>query len=140
MITGLVLVTDAISAMGLAEGKHRIGQFEIEVRENKAFVAGTNTLCGSIATMNDCVKIFKEATGENLMLFKDIGIYYFFLEGCSSEYALEAASLHPALAMGISHQKGTLNFETDADFIFLNNDLEVLETWIAGERVYSKLL
>ncbi|GJQ75095.1 hypothetical protein Trydic_g9707 [Trypoxylus dichotomus] len=118
--SGLVLVTDAISAMGLEEGKHTIGQFEIEIREGKAFVAGTNTLCGSIATMNECVKIFKTAAG------------------CSTEYALEAASLHPAQVLGISHQKGTLNFEADADFILLNDDLDVLETWIAGECVHSK--
>lgn len=57
------MVTDAISALGLEEGKHTIGQFEVEIREGKAFVAGTNTLCGSIATMTECVKIFKEATG-----------------------------------------------------------------------------
>lgn len=60
---GLVLVTDAISAMGLEEGTHHIGQLAIEVREGKAFVSGTSTLCGSIATMNQCVQIFKEATG-----------------------------------------------------------------------------
>ncbi|GLV35240.1 uncharacterized protein CBL_01611 [Carabus blaptoides fortunei] len=75
---GLVLVTDAISAMGLEEGTHHIGQMAIEVRNGRAFVAGTNTLCGSIATMNQCVQLFKKATG------------------CSTEYALEAASLHPA--------------------------------------------
>lgn len=61
-ITGLVLVTDAISAMGLQEGVHHIGQMNIEVRGGKAFVAGTTTLCGSIANMNNCIQIFKEAT------------------------------------------------------------------------------
>lgn len=79
MIAGLVLVTDAISGMGLAEGKHTIGQFEIEVRENKAFVAGTNTLCGSIATMNECVKIFKKSTGENFIFFQTLIFIILFL-------------------------------------------------------------
>lgn len=49
--------------MGLQEGKHNIGQLSVEIREKKAYIAGTNTLCGSIATMNQCVKLFKEATG-----------------------------------------------------------------------------
>jgi len=61
--SGLVLVTDAISAMGLEEGTHNIGQYTIEIRDQKAYIAGTNTLCGSIATMTECVKHFKEATG-----------------------------------------------------------------------------
>lgn len=117
---GLVLVTDAISAMGLEEGTHRIGQLAIEIREGKAFICGTNTLCGSIATMNKCVQLFQEATG------------------CSLEYALEAASLHPALALGISDTKGTLSFGGDADFIMLDQELNVQSTWIAGKCVFSK--
>lgn len=57
---------------------------------------------------------------------------------CGLEYALEAASLHPALVLGIENQKGSLNFGTDADFVMLNDDLDVLSTWIAGECVYKK--
>uniref|UniRef100_A0A182N4M5 Exosome complex component RRP45 n=1 Tax=Anopheles dirus TaxID=7168 RepID=A0A182N4M5_9DIPT len=59
---GLILVTDAISAMGLAEGRHRIGQMEIEIRAGRAYVAGTNTLCGSIAPMDECIRFFKKAS------------------------------------------------------------------------------
>lgn len=51
---------------------------------------------------------------------------------------MEAASLHPAKALGISRYKGNLNFSSDADFVILDsNTLKVKETWIAGERVYS---
>lgn len=58
--------------------------------------------------------------------------------GCSLEYALEAASLHPALALGISDTKGTLSFGGDADFIMLDQELNVQSTWIAGKCVFSK--
>lgn len=115
---GLILVTDAISAMGLADGRHRIGQMEIEVRQGKAFVAGTNTLCGSIAPMDECLRFFKEATH------------------CSTVYAVEAASLHPARCLGIEKKKGTLDYGADADFVFLDDELRVKSTWIAGECVY----
>ena len=64
---GLVLVTDAISALGLEEGLHHIGQMSLEVRNGKAFVAGTTTLCGSIAPLDECVRIFKKSTGEFLL-------------------------------------------------------------------------
>lgn len=116
---GLIIVTDAISAMGLEDGMHRIGQFSIEVRNHKAYVAGTNTLCGSIAPMDECVRIFLSATK------------------CPLEFALEAASLHPAKCLGIADRKGTLDYDADADFILLSDDLSVHSTWIAGECVYE---
>lgn len=60
-----MLVTDAISALGLEEGIHQLGQLEIEIRNGSAYIAGTDTLCGSIAEMSKCVRHFKEATGKN---------------------------------------------------------------------------
>lgn len=60
---GLILVTDAISAMGLEHGKHQLGQLSIEIRGKKAFLVGTETLCGSIAPMDECVRIFRAETG-----------------------------------------------------------------------------
>lgn len=117
--SGLILVTDAISAMGLEEGMHRIGQYTIEVRDQKAYIAGTTTLCGSIAPMDECVRIFKRETN------------------CSIEFALEAASLHPAYCLKISAHKGTLNYGADADFVLLGDNLKIHSTWIAGECVYE---
>ncbi|XP_066600102.1 N-acetylglucosamine-6-phosphate deacetylase isoform X2 [Prorops nasuta] len=97
---GLILVTDAISALGLEEGTHQLGQFAIEMRNGCAYIAGTETLCG-----------------------------------CSIVEALEAATLHPARALGIEKTKGVLDFGADADFVMLNENLELLSTWIAGQRV-----
>lgn len=58
--------------------------------------------------------------------------------GCSIVEALEAATLHPARVLGIDSYKGTLNFGADADFILLDEKLEVLSTWISGECVHEK--
>nr|XP_018911598.1 PREDICTED: N-acetylglucosamine-6-phosphate deacetylase [Bemisia tabaci] len=117
---GLVLVTDAVSAMGLEEGEHHIGEKCIAIKGKEATIAGTNTLCGSIATMDECVRFFKEATG------------------CSLEEALEAATLHPAQVLGIDKTKGTLNFGADADFIILHpKSLQIHSTWIDGRLVHS---
>ncbi|XP_055844077.1 N-acetylglucosamine-6-phosphate deacetylase [Episyrphus balteatus] len=116
---GLILVTDAISALGLEEGLHHIGQLDLQVSDGKAFIAGTNTLCGSIAPLDECVRIFKRSTE------------------CSTVYALESATLHPAKCLDIEKSKGTLDFESDADFIMLDDELRVLSTWIDGECVYK---
>lgn len=118
---GLVLVTDAISAFGLEEGIHKLGNLRVEVQAGRAYLAGTTTLCGSIAEMSQCVRTFKSATG------------------CTVVEALEAATLHPAKALGIDSSKGVLNFGADADFIVLNDDLNLISTWIGGECVYDSL-
>lgn len=117
--SGLVLVTDAISAMGLPSGtQHRIGDQIVEIRDKKAFVAGTETLCGSIATMDQCVKNLKKATM------------------CTTVQAIECASLHPAQVMGLSNRKGTLNYGADGDFIILDKDLNVLATFVEAQPVW----
>ncbi|XP_059616718.1 N-acetylglucosamine-6-phosphate deacetylase [Phlebotomus argentipes] len=115
---GLILVTDAVSAMGLAEGTHHIGQMTVDVSGGRAYVAGTKTLCGSIAPMDECVRIFLKSAQ------------------CGVVFALEAASLTPAKCLGIAESKGTLNFGADADLVLLNDDLEVCSTWIAGNCVF----
>ena len=52
---------------------------------------------------------------------------------------IEAASLHPAQVMGLSHLKGTLDFDSDADFLLLSDKgpLKVLNTFIGGECVFA---
>lgn len=61
---GLCLVTDAISALGLAEGLHYLGNVAIEVRGGRGLLAGTDTICGSVASLDECVRIFRRATGK----------------------------------------------------------------------------
>lgn len=51
--------------------------------------------------------------------------------------ALEAATLHPARALGIENRKGSLLFGCDADFVVLDHELNVVSTWIGSEKVYQ---
>ena len=45
--TGVVLVTDAIAAMGLGNGVHRLGMQDIEIKDAcHAFIRGQQTLAG----------------------------------------------------------------------------------------------
>lgn len=118
---GLVLVTDAMAAMGLGDGEHQIGQLKVKVEKLTARLVGSNTLAGSVVTMDQCIRHFVKNVGATLV------------EG------IEAASLHPARVMGIEHLKGTLDFGSDADFLLVSDEgpLKVLHTFIAGECVYS---
>jgi N-acetylglucosamine-6-phosphate deacetylase len=47
----LIQVTDAVTALGLDDGRYVLGQMEIEVKGHRAVLAGTDTLCGAIASM-----------------------------------------------------------------------------------------
>ena len=53
-------------------------------------------------------------------------------------HALESASLHPAEMLDITDRKGTLDYDTDADFIILDEALNVQATYIAGEKVWDR--
>jgi N-acetylglucosamine-6-phosphate deacetylase len=114
-----MLVTDAMAGMGLEPGLYDLAGQHVEVRKEGAFLAGTQTIAGSVVTMDSCVRTLIEYTG------------------CSIETALEAASLHPAQSLGIEAQKGTLNYGADADFLILSDNLKVLRTYIAGELVFD---
>lgn len=116
---GLILVTDAIQAMGLPVGKHNIGSQIMELDGKRAVIAGTNTLCGSIATMATSVRHLNKNTD------------------CGVVKAVEAATLHPAELLGITDKKGTLDFNTDADFILIDDQLNVKLTFINGQVVWS---
>ena len=49
---------------------------------------------------------------------------------------MEAASLHPAQLLKIDDHKGSLEFGKDADFILLDDNLQVQATYIAGQKVW----
>lgn len=47
-----VLVTDAMAAAGMPDGRYRLGDLNVDVTAGRALVAGTDTIAGSTATMD----------------------------------------------------------------------------------------
>lgn len=119
---GLVLVTDAISALGLPDGSYHIGETAVEVGgvPRRALKSGTDTLAGVVAPMDECVRNFVRETK------------------CDLAYGLLAASLHPAECLGIEKIKGHLNLGADADMILLDDDVNIHQTWVNGELAYDR--
>ena len=68
---------------------------------------------------------------------KDSVKYFFEKTECTKVEALEAATLHPAESLNITHSKGTLDYDSDADFILLDDNLELLATFVAGELAWE---
>jgi N-acetylglucosamine-6-phosphate deacetylase len=50
--------------------------------------------------------------------------------------AVGMASANPARALG-AETKGSIEVGADADFIVLSPELEVRQTFVAGERIFS---
>ncbi|RQM09962.1 hypothetical protein B5M09_003229 [Aphanomyces astaci] len=117
---GLILVTDCMAGMGLPDGSYVLADLPVDVQGGRAYLHNTQTIAGSVVQMDTCVRTLRQYTD------------------CSIEYALEAASLHPARALGL-RAKGSLEFGADADFVLLTDDLRVVQTYIAGVLVYDRL-
>jgi N-acetylglucosamine-6-phosphate deacetylase len=45
----MVLVTDAMAAMGLGDGAHKLGTMDVTKEGGRAVLTGTETLAGSVA-------------------------------------------------------------------------------------------
>jgi N-acetylglucosamine-6-phosphate deacetylase len=109
--TQTVLITDAISATGMPEGRYRLGSFEVDVHDGKCMANGK--LAGSVLTMDRAVR--------NLARFAEWDL----------PRAVTAASLNPARVARIAN-KGVLAVGGDADFVVLNSEGEVLRTFVGG--------
>ena len=81
------LVTDAISAAGMADGGYRLGPVEVDVVDGVARVAGTPTIAGSTATMDRQFRFAVTHSG----LPRDEALMA----------AVRQASVNPARALGL---------------------------------------
>ncbi len=115
----VVLVTDAMSAMGLGDGEHSLGSEAVTVRNEKAVIRGTDILAGSVASMDSCVRSFKEFTG------------------CSHYEALKAATVNPAKVLGLQNELACMKEGNVANLVLLDDGLNVLQTVVAGTIAYS---
>lgn len=88
---GLVLVTDAVPALGLPDGTYHMGADQIVVKNKRATIAGTETLCGSIASMAECVQNMRQALLDGETKQNNVIDPKRFIVEC-----IEAATLHPA--------------------------------------------
>jgi len=115
----ICLITDSISATGLADGKYSLGGLAVFVQAGQARLAD-GTLAGSTLTMNQAVQNFIEFTG------------------CSLPAAVKTASLNPARLLGVQDCKGSLEAGKDADIVIFDKGFNIRYTIIGGEIVYPQ--
>jgi N-acetylglucosamine-6-phosphate deacetylase len=107
-----VLITDAISATGMPDGRYQLGPIEVDVKDGKCTANGS--LAGSVLTMDRAVR--------NVAQFSHWTL----------QDAVRAATLNPAQAVGLSGQHGVLARGARADFVVMSPSGEVLKTIVSG--------
>ncbi len=107
----VIIISDSLSATGLADGSYVSGGLDVTVREGRATLAD-GTLAGSTTTLFECVR-------------RAISF------GIPEDSAVKMASENPARLMGLN--KGKIEVGYDADFIIVDDDFTLVRAIARGE-------
>ena len=110
----ICLISDAMEACGLPDGKYMLGGQQVVVADDSARLAD-GTLAGSTATLYHCLK-----TAINM--------------GISPETAVRCATVNPASVIG-ADDIGKIEVGKQADCLLCDQDWNLEKVFIAGEQV-----
>jgi N-acetylglucosamine-6-phosphate deacetylase len=114
----ICLVTDATAGAGLPESaRFTLAGADCVVSEGACWLADRSALAGSASRMIDLLRV--AVNDVKIPLHEAVGM----------------ASANPARALE-AKAKGRLEAGADADFVVLSPELEVLQTFVAGEKVF----
>ncbi len=114
----LSLVTDAMAALGMPPGWHRLGDYDVQVDATSARL-DARTLAGSILSLDRALRNVIRITGSSL------------------EAVLPTLTTNNAKAIGLGHERGRIAIGFVADLVMLSPDLEVYSTVAAGTVAYT---
>jgi N-acetylglucosamine-6-phosphate deacetylase len=114
-VDGAVLISDALSATGMPDGRYRLGAFEFEVHDGRC--TAHSTLAGSVLTLDNAVR--------NLMEFAHISL----------QQALPSATCNPARTVGLAKDRGLLVAGASADIVVLSPQQQVIRAFARGHEV-----
>src|SRR5699024_6948361 len=110
----MIMITDAMRAHGLPDGRYDLGGQEVNVVGNEARLAD-GTLAGSVLTMDQAVR--------NMLGFT----------GCGWPDIVKMSSYNPARELGITEQKGVIKEGADADLVLYDGKANLTQTIVKGE-------
>jgi N-acetylglucosamine-6-phosphate deacetylase len=119
----LALVTDAMRGMDMPDGHYVFGPKELNELVLKSNGVGLTldgkALASAVAGMDEGFRNMVRATGAPLHVVAGM------------------ASLTPARIAGLDAEMGSLSVGKRADFVLMNDALQVCETWVDGAQVYA---
>jgi len=119
-VRGICLVTDATAGAGLSDGsKFSLYGTKCIVEKGVCLLADRSALAGSASRMIDLVRTMVTKVGVPL------------------HEAIAMATDTPAFVIGLT-SKGQFKIGGDADLVVVSPELEVLRTFVSGEKVFSR--
>lgn len=115
-----ILITDCMRAGGMPEGDYVLGEFPVIVKDGAARLKDGGSLAGSILRLYEAVK---NVVDWNL---------------ATPEEAIKMASYVPAESVGLENVCGSIAPDFAADFIVLDSQLDLLETYLNGSLAFAK--
>ena len=113
----IALVTDAVRAAGMPEGKYKLYDHQFSVEASGAARLGDGTLAGSTLTMQRAVQNMVE------------------LAGLPIEMVIPLATEVPARILGIGDRKGRIAAGYDADLVVLTPKFEASRVFVRGREL-----
>ncbi len=117
--TRTLLISDAIGAAGMPEGRYEMGRLPVIVKDGACRLED-GTLAGSVLTLDAALKKFMSATGWPLV------------------QAWPTTSLSQAQAMGIDREVGRIRADARADLTLLDGEAQVVATVVGGRLAYLR--
>ena len=111
----VIAITDAMAGAGAAEGVYRLGGHDVTVTDGRATLAD-GTLAGSVLTMDAAARNLRDWCG---LTWSDLA---------------RVTSTNAAERHGWKN-KGRIEVGADADFVLVDDALNVQQTHLAGERI-----
>ena len=115
----VALVTDGMPLAGTADGESSWEGQQIRVDAGTAVRVSDGTIIGGVITLDQTMR--------NAVVHLAVPLHD----------AVAMASGVPARAIGLGDAYGELIAGRAADFVVLNDDLQISETWVAGERIFA---
>lgn len=116
----IALITDCMQAGLMPDGDYMLGELPVYVKDGMARLKSNDSLAGSILLLKDAVK--------NLVNWNVV----------TPEDAVMMASYVPAKSMSMTNKCGVIKPDHDADFVILDDDMTVEETYLNGVSRYKK--
>lgn len=114
----IILISDAMMAAGLSDGKYQLGGQDVFVKDGAARLA-SGALAGSTLTLNRAVY--------NMV----------HLVGVPLNEAVQMASLNPAKAIKADKYKGSIEIGKDADIIAFDDNLDIFLAVVEGNICFG---